>query len=101
MPKELNLTPPLVEAQKMIADFLCSVTHAELDLKRLAQLIEVGQQEIERGKKNDTLRYLFWFEDGGKEDWTFEIEATDYLEAYEKAYNTYGPQVENMLYKLI
>ena len=47
MPKELNLTPPLVEAQKMIADFLCSVTHAELDLKRLAQLIEVGQQEIE------------------------------------------------------
>jgi len=47
MPKELNLTPPLVEAQKMIADFLCSVTHAELDLKRLSQLIEVGQQEIE------------------------------------------------------
>ena len=40
-------TPPLVEAQKMIADFLCSVTHAELDLKRLSQLIEVGQQEIE------------------------------------------------------
>lgn len=51
MPKELNLTPPLVEAQKMIADFLCSVTHAELDLKRLAQLIEVGQQEIESGVK--------------------------------------------------
>ena len=53
MPKELNLTPPLVEAQKMIADFLCSVTHAELDLKILAQLIEAGQQEIERGKDND------------------------------------------------
>ena len=52
MPKELNLTPPLVEAQKMIADFLCSVTHAELDLKRLSQLIEVGQQEIERGMGN-------------------------------------------------
>ena len=52
MPKELNLTPPLVEAQKMIADFLCSGTHAELDLKRLAQLIEVGQQEIERGMGN-------------------------------------------------
>ena len=52
MPKELNLTPPLVEAQKMIADFLCSVTHAELDLKRLAQLIEVGQQEIEIKRGN-------------------------------------------------
>jgi hypothetical protein len=54
MPKELNLTPPLVEAQKMIADFLCSVTHAELDLKRLSQLIEVGQQEIEI-KRGDVL----------------------------------------------
>jgi len=101
MPKELNLTPPLVESQKMIADFLTAPVINDSDLKRLAQLIEVGQQEIERGKKNDTLRYLFWFEDGGKEDWTFEIEATDYLEAYEKAYNTYGPQVENMLYQLI
>ena len=54
MPKELNLTHPLVEAQKMIADFLCSVTHAELDLKRLAQLIEAGQQEIEI-KRGDVL----------------------------------------------
>lgn len=58
MPKELNLTPPLVEAQKMIADFLCSGTHAELDLKRLSQLIEMGQQEIERGKDNGTMLCL-------------------------------------------
>lgn len=57
MPKELNLTHPLVEAQKMIADFLCSVTHAELDLKRLSQLIEMGQQEIERGKDNGLQPY--------------------------------------------
>jgi len=49
MPKELNLTPPLVEAQKMIADFLTAPVINDSDLKRLAQLIEVGQQEIERG----------------------------------------------------
>lgn len=52
MPKELNITPPLVEAQKMIADFLNAQVINELDLKRLSQLIEVGQQEIERGKIN-------------------------------------------------
>lgn len=50
MPKELNLTPPLVEAQKMIADFLNAQVINDSDLKRLSQLIEVGQQEIERGK---------------------------------------------------
>lgn len=50
MPKELKLTPPLVEAQKMIADFLNAQVINELDLKRLSQLIELGQQEIERGK---------------------------------------------------
>jgi len=50
MPKELNLTPPLVEAQKMIADFLTAQVINDSDLKRLAQLIEVGQQEIERGR---------------------------------------------------
>ena len=60
MPKELNLTPPLVEAQKMIADFLCSGTHAELDLKRLSQLIEVGQQQIERGMGNGTIICVRW-----------------------------------------
>ena len=53
MPKELNLTPPLVEAQKMIADFLTAQVINDSDLKRLSQLIEVGQQEIERGKDND------------------------------------------------
>lgn len=46
-------------------------------------------------------RYLFWFEDGGKEGWTFEIEAKDYDEAYKKAYDSYGPQVEDMMYQLL
>ena len=48
-----------------------------------------------------TNRYLFWFEDEGKEGWTFEIEAKDSDEAYEKAYNTHGPQVEGMMYQLL
>ena len=48
-----------------------------------------------------TSRYLFWFEDEGKEGWTFEIEAKDYEEAYEKAYDTHGPQVEGMMYQLV
>ena len=46
-------------------------------------------------------RYLFWFEDEGKDGWTFEIEAKDYEEAYEKAYDTHGPQVEGMMYQLL
>ena len=48
-----------------------------------------------------TNRYLFWFEDEGKEGWTFEIEDKDYEEAYEKAYDTHGPQVEGMMYQLL
>jgi len=48
-----------------------------------------------------TNRYLFWFEDEGKEGWTFEIEANDSDEAYEKAYDTHGPQVEGMMYQLL
>ena len=58
MPKELNFTPPLVEAQKMIADFLTAPVINDSDLKRLSQLIEVGQQEIERGKDNGTMLCL-------------------------------------------
>lgn len=48
-----------------------------------------------------TNRYLFWFEDEGKEGWTFEIEAKDSDEAYDKAYETHGPQVEGMMYQLL
>lgn len=48
-----------------------------------------------------TNRYLFWFEHEGKEGWTFEIEAKNYDEAFEKAYDTHGPQVEDMMYQLL
>ena len=50
---------------------------------------------------SQTNKYLFWFEDEGQEGWTFEIEAKDYEEAYQKAYDTHGPQVESMMYQLI
>ena len=60
MPKELNLTPPLVEAQKMIADFLTAPVINDSDLKRLSQLIEVGQQQIERGMGNGTIICVRW-----------------------------------------
>lgn len=53
------------------------------------------------GLSDVTNRYLFWFEDEGKEGWTFEIEAKYSDEAYEKAYDTHGPQVENMMYQLL
>lgn len=46
-------------------------------------------------------KYLFWFEDEGKYGWTFIIEAMDSDEAFEKAYDTHGPQVEDMMYQLI
>lgn len=46
-------------------------------------------------------RYLFWFEDEGKEGWTFEIEAKDHEEAFDKAYDTHGPQVYDMMYQLV
>ena len=63
-------------------------------------------QSIENQQGNGVLpcvtnRYLFWFEDEGKDGWTFEIEAKDYEEAYEKAYDTHGPQVEGMMYQLL
>ena len=54
---------------------------------------------------NVTKRYLFWFESEGKDGWTFEIEAEDsndaYDKAYDKAYDTHGPQVAGMMYQVI
>ena len=46
-------------------------------------------------------RYLFWFESEGKDGWTFEIEAEDSNDAYDKAYDTHGPQVAGMMYQVI
>ena len=60
-----------------------------------------------KGQKNNNKKnqlrnqYKFWFEDEGKKGWTFIIKAKDYNDAYEKAYKTHGPQVENMIYQLI
>ena len=50
---------------------------------------------------NVSERYLFWFESEGKDGWTFEIEAEDSNDAYDKAYDTYGPQVAGMMYQVI
>lgn len=49
--------------------------------------------------KTNVIRRWKFFYDGEEDDWTFEIEAKDYEEAFNKAYETYGPQVESMLYK--
>ena len=48
-----------------------------------------------------TKRWLFWFESEGKEGYTFEIEAKDSNDAYDKAYDSYGPQVAGMMYQVI
>lgn len=47
-----------------------------------------------------TRRYLFFYE-GEEDGWTFEIEAKDQEEAFDKAYETHGPQVEGMYYRVI
>lgn len=44
-------------------------------------------------------RYLFWFESKGREKDSFEIEAKNPDEAFDKAYNIYGEQVKDMLYQ--
>ncbi len=48
-----------------------------------------------------TKRWLFWFESEGKNGYTFEIEAKDSNDAYDKAYESYGPQVAGMMYQVI
>lgn len=47
-----------------------------------------------------TSRYLFFYE-GEEDGWTFEIEAKDHEEAFDKAYEAHGPQVEDMYYRVI
>ena len=42
-------------------------------------------------------RWKFFYE-GEEDGWHFFIEAKDYIEAFEKAYDTHGPQVESMMY---
>ena len=47
-----------------------------------------------------TSRYLFFYE-GEEDGWTFEIEAKDHEEAFDKAHEMWGPQVEDMYYRVI
>lgn len=44
--------------------------------------------------------YLFYYE-GEEDGWTFEIEANNHCEAFNKAYKSYGPQVKEMMSKVI
>lgn len=62
----------------------------ESDITALLEIVDKRQSH-----------YLFWFEHEGKDGWTFEIDAKDYDEAYEKAYAIHGPQVEGMMYELL
>ena len=68
------------------------------------------KKKIETQKTADTAnlrigvvmhRYLFWFESDGKDGYTFEIVAKDSNDAYDKAYESYGPQVAGMMYQVI
>lgn len=47
-----------------------------------------------------TSRYFFFYE-GEEDGWTFEVEAKDHEEAFDKAYEMWGPQVEDMYYRVI
>lgn len=45
-------------------------------------------------------RYLFFYE-GEEDGWTFEIEAKDHEDAFDKAHEIHGPQVKDMYYRAI
>lgn len=45
-------------------------------------------------------RYLFFYE-GEESGWTFEVEAKNHEDAFDKAYEMWGPQVEDMFYKIL
>ena len=48
--------------------------------------------------QNVTNRFFFYYE-GEEDGWTFEVEAKDFEEAFDKAYAQWGPQVEDMYYR--
>lgn len=68
-------------------------------------IIQAIDEALKEGQKlpihDVSKRYLFWFESEGKDGWTFEIEAEDSNDAYDKAYDTHGPQVAGMMYQVI
>ncbi len=86
-----------------------NVYHYELTLENGSKhwvKKELGDylHSLEQQVKNLSLssvsnRYLFYYEDEGEKGYTFEIEAKHPDEAFDKAYASYGSQVENMMYK--
>ena len=62
--------------------------------------IETGT-DLLLGLHSVSKRWLFWFESEGKDGWTFTIKAKNSDEAYDLAYEEYGPQVEGMMYQEI
>ena len=75
----------------------------DLGGKKSKALLLKNETEIEAFKEqlriaNVTNRYFFYYE-GEEDGWTFEVEAKDFEEAFDKAYAQWGPQVENMYYR--
>ena len=76
----------------------------KIDTEQIPTNINPPQRHSKEGNSflhSVTKRYLFWFESEGKDGWTFEIEAEDSNDAYDKAYDTHGPQVAGMMYQAI
>ena len=57
-----------------------------------------GPQKRKYCGDNPLKRYKFYYEDEKKH--AFIIYASNHNQAYDLAYESYGPQVENMLYKI-
>lgn len=68
---------------------------------QIIAIITSTENENLNNQETAQSRYLFWYEHEGKEGWTFEIEAKDQEEAFDKAYDKHGPQVYDMMYQLI
>ncbi len=71
------------------------------DVKEYAKLYHQEQIKNNVDLASVTKRWLFWFESEGKDGWTFTIKAKNSDEAYDLAYEEYGPQVEGMMYQEI
>lgn len=74
--------------------------------KALAEHFRSGAMEVSSDeiatlhKQNVTNRYLFFHEKEGKSGFHFVIEASSYRDAFEKAYDQYGPQTDDMMCQL-
>lgn len=61
---------------------------------------DIGLKENEERQPIPPKKWLFFYE-GEEDGWTFTVEADSYEEAYDKAYEEWGPQVQGMYYKQI